>query len=596
MTKGMTNTNKSMPSGLKRGGTFSPAAFAHASTASASAAKQGFMDTISKKLKGREAASRVKSLLSSRFTSAVGAHIRECFDDYCMDDPGEMLMWLEKWVEMDDDGSNLLEYPEFCDAFDLDESDAWSSRLFKLYDLDFTGTVDFPHFFETSHRLLMRDRFNALEAGFRLLVRRGAVFLPQESAFGARDAFRLVENRYKTLNLSKMKARSMSIFEYLDENMSGGVTYSEYLEYSMNENLIFVALGHEVIRKLRDGLFGEEYWHAHTERVWRAAMKQGHENLREGIRKSFPCLDYESNLREWGFVKEPEAKDKTDPLRIDRETMEMYKQVFDRLDADGSKSLDGKEAALVLRKSRLPKATLKQIWKLSDVERDGTLDENEFAVALHLILCVARKDIAQVPDELPDHLLEVAKTGGDFREATREELMDLRSLTLRPRIANDDFFERLKKRADQCYMRDFKLDFPEIWLKKDKKAKEERQEAVAKKKEEKRVQARVFTTLIRLLTHNSAGKEQLRTAFQVLKEHGNTVPQSKTGNFMNAIFGAETTVARRPIDVLLANMDQPVLPDELGEELSCDYFLKIIDRQKTANLPVIPRQQAQQAH
>jgi len=36
-------------------------------------------------------------------------------------------------------------------------------------------------------------------------------------------------------------------------------------------------------------------------------------------------------------------------------------------------------------KSRLPNTVLAKIWKLSDVDRDGMLDDDEFALASHLI-------------------------------------------------------------------------------------------------------------------------------------------------------------------------------------------------------------------
>ena len=36
-------------------------------------------------------------------------------------------------------------------------------------------------------------------------------------------------------------------------------------------------------------------------------------------------------------------------------------------------------------KSKLPNNVLGKIWKLSDVDKDGMLDADEFALAMHLI-------------------------------------------------------------------------------------------------------------------------------------------------------------------------------------------------------------------
>ena len=36
-------------------------------------------------------------------------------------------------------------------------------------------------------------------------------------------------------------------------------------------------------------------------------------------------------------------------------------------------------------KSKLPNNVLGKVWKLSDVDKDGLLDSDEFALAMHLI-------------------------------------------------------------------------------------------------------------------------------------------------------------------------------------------------------------------
>lgn len=58
-------------------------------------------------------------------------------------------------------------------------------------------------------------------------------------------------------------------------------------------------------------------------------------------------------------------------------------------------------------KSKLPNSVLSKIWKLSDIDNDGQLDAEEFALAMHLIN--VKLDGHDIPTELPDHLMPPSK-------------------------------------------------------------------------------------------------------------------------------------------------------------------------------------------
>jgi hypothetical protein len=58
-------------------------------------------------------------------------------------------------------------------------------------------------------------------------------------------------------------------------------------------------------------------------------------------------------------------------------------------------------------KSKLPNSVLSKIWKLADVDKDGMLDNEEFALAMHLINI--KIDGNDLPPELPQHLLPPSK-------------------------------------------------------------------------------------------------------------------------------------------------------------------------------------------
>ncbi|XP_047102356.1 EH domain-containing protein 3-like [Schistocerca piceifrons] len=73
--------------------------------------------------------------------------------------------------------------------------------------------------------------------------------------------------------------------------------------------------------------------------------------------------------------------------------------------------VDGKLSGSVAKKamvaSKLPNQVLGKIWKLSDIDKDGFLDADEFALAMHLI--DIKVDGHSLPTELPDHLVPPSK-------------------------------------------------------------------------------------------------------------------------------------------------------------------------------------------
>lgn len=60
-------------------------------------------------------------------------------------------------------------------------------------------------------------------------------------------------------------------------------------------------------------------------------------------------------------------------------------------------------------KSKLPNSVLGKVWKLADVDKDGMLDSDEFALAMHLINI--KLDGHDIPPELPAHLVPPSKRG-----------------------------------------------------------------------------------------------------------------------------------------------------------------------------------------
>jgi len=85
-----------------------------------------------------------------------------------------------------------------------------------------------------------------------------------------------------------------------------------------------------------------------------------------------------------------------------------YDQIFDTLNPIDGK-VSGAAAKGEMIKSKLPNNVLGKIWKLSDVDKDGMLDADEFSLAMHLMNI--KLDGHDLPSELPAHLVPPTKRG-----------------------------------------------------------------------------------------------------------------------------------------------------------------------------------------
>ncbi|XP_043930108.1 EH domain-containing protein 4 [Protopterus annectens] len=79
-----------------------------------------------------------------------------------------------------------------------------------------------------------------------------------------------------------------------------------------------------------------------------------------------------------------------------------YDEIFYTLSPVNGK-ISGASAKKDMLNSKLPNTVLGKIWKLADCDKDGMLDDEEFALARHLIK--VKLEGYELPNELPSHLV-----------------------------------------------------------------------------------------------------------------------------------------------------------------------------------------------
>ena len=91
----------------------------------------------------------------------------------------------------------------------------------------------------------------------------------------------------------------------------------------------------------------------------------------------------------------PPAKKERLRVKIKPEERGIYSSLFDIACPKGGSKIEGKEAAAFLKRSNLPKETLKQIWEIAAQSNQMALTRDEFYIALRLVaLAQAGKEVS----------------------------------------------------------------------------------------------------------------------------------------------------------------------------------------------------------
>ncbi|XP_029943510.1 epidermal growth factor receptor substrate 15-like 1 isoform X2 [Salarias fasciatus] len=124
-----------------------------------------------------------------------------------------------------------------------------------------------------------------------------------------------------------------------------------------------------------------------------ACAQSGQEVGVASLGLTVPPPKFENSAAEFYWAVRPEEKQKFDGI-------------FDSL-LPVAGLLSGDKVKPVLINSKLPLDVLGKVWDLSDIDKDGHLDRDEFAVAMHLVYRALEKE--PVPPVLPPSLVPLSK-------------------------------------------------------------------------------------------------------------------------------------------------------------------------------------------
>ncbi|XP_070562775.1 calponin homology domain-containing protein DDB_G0272472-like [Ptychodera flava] len=113
----------------------------------------------------------------------------------------------------------------------------------------------------------------------------------------------------------------------------------------------------------------------------------------------------------------PKSQPESEVPGITEKEREAYRQVFQKNDKNMTGYISAACAREIFLSSKLPVGCLAQVWNLSDIDRDGQLDSDEFAIALHLLRFLRRGNqidgsinvLEILPDKLPSNSVEAKR-------------------------------------------------------------------------------------------------------------------------------------------------------------------------------------------
>ena len=109
--------------------------------------------------------------------------------------------------------------------------------------------------------------------------------------------------------------------------------------------------------------------------------------------------------RQLGAAAPLSAQSTGEPWMINAADKARFDSVFATVDTAGQGFITGEQAVQFFGNARLPEEVLAQVWDLADINSDGLLNRDEFAVAMYLIRQQRGSRDGRVPQTLPTALV-----------------------------------------------------------------------------------------------------------------------------------------------------------------------------------------------
>lgn len=122
--------------------------------------------------------------------------------------------------------------------------------------------------------------------------------------------------------------------------------------------------------------------------------------------------------------------------QLSNEQRDYYRQQFRQISQEPHGHLSGQAAKAFFERSRLPSLELSKIWQLSDVDKDGALNIDEFCIAMHLV--VLRRNSVDLPPHLPTKLrIQAFRSNSGPASGRTAELFRTRSLEQQSQVKHN---------------------------------------------------------------------------------------------------------------------------------------------------------------
>lgn len=131
------------------------------------------------------------------------------------------------------------------------------------------------------------------------------------------------------------------------------------------------------------------------------------------------------------------------PWIITQQEKSQYDRFFATIDTSSSGIVSGEQAVRFFSDSRLPEETLASIWDLADINSEGQLNKDEFAVAMYLIRQQRVPNAPPLPAFLPPALIPPSMRGQQQSQQSTAPAFDTANAPPQPpaqKSASEDLF------------------------------------------------------------------------------------------------------------------------------------------------------------